>query len=173
MCNTCNTGFNSRSSNGCGCCCVGVSLLNALFGNGCGCGCNSCGSNRGSQRICRDCCGNLRIQQRSFNSCGCGNTWNHSGCGCGCGNTWSNSNCGCGCSGTWNNSGCGCGSNSFSGSFFNNGGSCHSCQRSCGYNTAQTFSASSDGYYARQYGLVNRSGGSCCNLYNLYNSDND
>ena len=140
MCNTCNTGFNGRCSNGCGCCCVGASLLSALFG--CGNCCNSCGSNWGSQRVCRDCCGNLRIQQRALNCCGY--------------------------SGTWNNSSYGCCSNGISSSVVSNGSSCcHSC--GCGSNTAQTFPISGDGYYARQYGLTNRGGNSCCSLLSSYN----
>ena len=153
MCNTCNTGFNGRSSNGCGCCCVGASLLSALFG--CGNCYNSCGSNWGSQRVCRDSCGNLRIQQRSSNSC-CSN------------GTWNSSNCGCYSSGTWNNSSYGCCSNGISSSVVSNGSSCcHSC--ACGSNTAETFPISGDGYYARQYGLTNRSGNSCCSLLSSYN----
>ena len=155
MCNTCNTGYGGRSVNTCGCCCFGASLLSALFGNsyGCGCGCNSCGSNWGSQRVCRDSCGNLRIQQRSFDSCACGNIWNGSRCG-GCCGTWNVPRC-CGCFGGLSAS-----------TYPSVNGGAHSC---CGLSSAQEVSSTSDCYYARQYGLTNRSGGSCCNLLSSYN----
>lgn len=151
MCNTCNSNGRSGANCGCnnGCGCSNNSLFNLLFGNccnGCGCGCNN-GGTFGSQRICRDACGNLRIQQCSCNSCGCNGMWNRSGCGC---------------NGTWNRSGCGCSSGLLN-SLLNSDNSCGN-HCGCGSTTAQTFSTLGDCYYARQYGLTNRSSGSCCNL---------
>ena len=145
MCNTCQMNRSTCVYQNNGFC---NGLFNTLFGNT-------------RQSICRDCCGNVRTNPCYQTPCGC------TPCGC---THCCPQNCGCGCQGGCNN-----GNNANNGNGTGNGG--FACVTYCGNtantSTAQTTStgATTDWYYARQYGLYPRQHGCCrCGGASAYNS---